>query len=125
MRDISNRNSQYAAHLSQAECASRTFLDGVDLLNQQPSWQNMTVLVHGDHGSRIGLEDLSIPIAESSSKIQKLDAYSNFLAIRLPGSAKGRVINEPVRIDDIFDQLIMNDFNGIDLSLLPQRRHPF
>lgn len=125
MRDISNRNVRYAGHLRQAKCTSRTFLDGVDLLKQQPSWSNMTVLVHGDHGSRIGLEDLSIPIGESSSEIQKLDAYSTFLAIRLPGSTKGRIINEPVRIDDIFNQLIMNDFNGIDLSLLPQRQPPF
>jgi hypothetical protein len=120
------RIDRYTAHVQQAECTSSRLFENLDAFTKRADWAQTTVIVHGDHGSRLATEDRSAwPTIDEAKGMLAMDIYATFMAVRLPGSSRGRVIDTPVRVDDVFNHLVKADFKSLDVRALPERAHPY
>lgn len=120
------RMERYASHLKQAECASGRVLRELEVFARRRDWAETAVVIHGDHGSRIALEDRAAwPDIDNAKGRLAMDIYATFLAVRLPGARKGALVDAPVRVDDVFAHLVKSNFRTLDVDSLPRRPHPF
>jgi hypothetical protein len=110
------RADRYRLYMQQVQCSQRLLFKFMDALGQNEWFREATVLVHGDHGSRISLQgetgaDGVGELAQSNDR----DWHGSLIALRHPGSAGAR-IDRPVVLDELFSQLLKNDFAGIDVE---------
>ena len=88
-------------YLEHVVCTERKIGQLFDRLRAEGIYDGATILVHGDHGSRIG-EQPWINLASSRlSERDILDHFATLLAVKTPGSAPG-VVHEPVEIQETF-----------------------
>ena len=66
-------------------------------------YDEATIIVHGDHGSRIGEMPYIVDSPDVYSDQDLLDNFATLLAIKAPGVAPG-VRDEPVPLQQIFAQ---------------------
>ena len=103
-----DRAVRYVRYLQQVECTYR-FIDKVlQALHDTGALQRAIVLVHGDHGSRIGSRDALASWRDLLSKRDILDYYSALYAIRAPGIEPG-VSSEVVSIQALFAEQMLED----------------
>ncbi len=113
---------RYDLFLDQALCASSDVMDLIKAIDSQPQLKDAMIIVHGDHGARITAEtDVSRADLNYSPQRRERDMRATFLAIR-DGQKPGSVIEDDVRIDAVFENLVENDFAGFDLGKV--RRYP-
>jgi hypothetical protein len=82
------RDEVYSAYWDQAACADRLAMELVSAVQATPFGQQAIIIVHGDHGSRIGRDT---PQASREESLQ------TFLAVKTQGST-GKLHTEEVNL---------------------------
>lgn len=89
MNTPESRRHRYAAYYDQIRCTLRKLAALFDAMKAAGTYEEAIILVHGDHGSRIALND---PTAENLSRLtpdDHIDNFSTLFAAKLPGLAPG------------------------------------
>jgi len=108
--------------LEQELCASIDVMYIVKALDSQPHMRDAMIIIHGDHGSRILTKSDAVAAElQLDDAARARDQRGTFLAIR-DGQKPGAVIEDEVRVDAVFEALVKNDFQGLDLGRV--RRYP-
>jgi len=79
------RNWFYQLYFKQVQCGVKKLDRLLTRLETDPKFQNATIVIHGDHGSRIS----SGKYIETNGPRDFIDNYSAFYAIRKPGIVPG------------------------------------
>ena len=85
----SSRSANYVEYFKQVRCAHRLLGEMLEALSEAGVLEQATVIVLGDHGSRLSALD---PITSNASLLTRadiLDSYSVLYAIRSPGVEAG------------------------------------
>lgn len=113
---------RWAMLLEQELCASVDVMYIVKALDNQPHMRDAMIIIHGDHGSRIVTKSDAVAAElQLDDAARARDQRGTFLAIR-DGQKPGSVIADEVRIDAVFEALVENDFQSLDLGKV--RRYP-
>jgi hypothetical protein len=99
------------SYAGQVRCAHKVLAEVLDAIDRTAGSDNSIVIVHGDHGSRIGTRG---PPGESLQSVSAdlLNAnYSTLLAVRRPG-VPSAVHAEPVPVQDFIWELTRGKFTG-------------
>ena len=95
------RQDMYRRYLNQVVCAETQMDDLFAQLKTIGVYDEATIIVHGDHGSRIGERPYIIAHPEMLTAQDLLDHYATLLAIKAPGIKPG-MNNAPVALQAIF-----------------------
>lgn len=83
------RASRYHLYLEQVQCLYRKLDDIFDRMRPAKIFDDSIIILHGDHGSRLGLRD---PDAQARTLLNPTDlgdAFSTLFAVKLPGKPAG------------------------------------
>lgn len=95
------RKARYGGYISQLVCVSETMTQLFAKLERLGVYDEATIIVHGDHGSRIGERRFNFVAADSLSDRDMMDHFSTLLAVKMPDISAG-VNSRPVAIQDQF-----------------------
>jgi hypothetical protein len=93
-----SRRHSYAQYFEQIHCVQKRLGVLFAAMKRTGTFEKSTIVIHGDHGARIGLTDPAAATLQKMSPADYADAYSTLFAIKAP---------------DV-------DF-GVDLRMLPLR----
>ena len=82
------RHAAYRVYLEQLICTQRQVARLFEQLKRLGVYEEATIIVHGDHGSRIAESTVHKP-AESLTDRDLLDHFTTLLAVKAPGLAAG------------------------------------
>jgi hypothetical protein len=123
---IEYREAAYKQYFAQTHCLMKTLDRVFDALKQAGVWDESTIILHGDHGSRITLRDPFETHLDALSSRDMIDSYSTFYAIRSPDFAAG-YDGRTVSIQDLFAERIFDSGRITDEAIVhsaPNIRHP-
>jgi len=86
-----HRAARYRAYLEQVGCVYAKLGDILDGMRKRGILDKSIIVVHGDHGSMIGLLDAVALNAGKLGDRDIIDTYSTLFAAKLPGAAAGEV----------------------------------
>lgn len=84
-----SRHRAYASYFDQLECTRRALHAFFEELQKTGAFDDGTIIVQGDHGSRISLVPANSRFAEQLSDADLVDLYSVLFAVRGPGFERG------------------------------------
>ncbi|MEM7221589.1 MAG: hypothetical protein AAF495_01330 [Pseudomonadota bacterium] len=100
------RVEAYELYFLQVRCAMRSLSRVFAALKEAGLWERSTIVLHGDHGSRIALRDPIEAYLDKLTEEDLVDAYSTFFAIRSPGVAPG-YDPRSVSVQDLFAEFFL------------------
>jgi len=84
-----SREELYELYLQQVQCLY-TKLDVLfNRMRAAGMWEDSIIILHGDHGSRLGLHDPDIDPFNVLTESDYSDAFSTLFAVKLPGKQAG------------------------------------
>jgi hypothetical protein len=95
------RSDHYGRYLGQLICADRQMQSLFAYLKTLGIYDEATIIVHGDHGSRIAVRPAATKRPELLDDQDKRDNFVALLAIKAPGVVPG-VHDEPVALQRLF-----------------------
>ena len=101
------RRSRYHLYFDQVRCTQRKLARIFETLRDTGQFANSTIIIHGDHGSRISL---ITPMDETADKVSRndlIDSYSTFFALRHSEMAAGQDRRQQ-SISNLFAGIVMN-----------------
>lgn len=102
LADQSAKHSDYYdRYLRQLRCVARKLDDFMEAVSQKENYRDALIVVHGDHGSRISINDL----VEDYKPRDFVDNYGAFFAVRGPAVVPG-VDCEFVSLPEIFRRYV-------------------
>jgi hypothetical protein len=100
------RTTSYIRYFKQVQCTHRRIAALLQAMDKAGILDRATVVIHGDHGSRISLSGSINKKAGQMSDLDLIDNYSTFFAIRLPGQDGG--YERRIRsVQDVFTDLVL------------------
>jgi hypothetical protein len=78
------RKKAYADYFDQVHCVVQLLDNIFTSMNEAGLLRDATVIVHGDHGSRITIRDPIIAYRDQATKSDYIDSFSTLFAIRTP-----------------------------------------
>ena len=103
----------YARYLKQIQCAHVMVDKVINKLNSNPETQDSTIIVSGDHGSRIPASAIYRgPLFSSEEYIQ---FFSTFFAVHSPSFAPG-YDKRPFALDELFKVFSLKEPNLLELE---------
>lgn len=101
------RVEAYQRYFEQTTCLLGLLDDLFDAMRDRGIFDDATIIVQGDHGSRITIHDPVVESADQLSPRDLIDAYSTLFAIRIPGVAGG--YDTHMRsVQDLFGEYVLN-----------------
>jgi hypothetical protein len=100
------RIALYRRYLPQLRCADQQMAKLFEELKELGIYREATIIVHGDHGSRIGERPYITEMPNSLNAQDKVDHYATLLAIKAPGIAPG-LHSEPVALQHVFAETFL------------------
>ncbi len=97
------RKTRYERYFKQTRCLHTALNKVYDALASTGFYHKATIIVHGDHGSRIGRFDINAKTINRASRQDVIDAYSTFYAVKRPDQA-GAVNLETRSVQDLFGE---------------------
>lgn len=79
-----HRKRAYRLYFSQVRCTMKVLERVFEALKENGLWDDATIIVHGDHGSKITLRDPVIENIPELTSRDLIDGYSTLYAIRSP-----------------------------------------
>ncbi len=101
-----SRRRRYEAYFDQLGCLYRVLREFLDDLEANGLLQDATIILQGDHGSRISLLTPNRDSAERLSDADLVDNYSVLFAVRRPGSEPVYNVN-PRSIQALFAETFL------------------
>jgi hypothetical protein len=122
-RTSEGRSLRYDQYLRQVECVYTKLDDLFKRMQSAGIFSDSIIIIHGDHGSRLGLRFLQEGEQGNLTEVDYMDALSTLFAARIPGKP-GRYDPSLHAIDDL-----LIDTLGVSLGRAPAnsipRRKPF
>jgi hypothetical protein len=84
-----DRRERYVEYLDQIRCTFRKVAQLLDRMKAEGIFDDALIVIHGDHGSRIGPSLVDFENRDLLTPQSYLDAFSTLVAIRAPGYASG------------------------------------
>ena len=106
----------YRSYLGQLVCADKQMHQLFAELKALGVYDDATIIIHGDHGSRLAEGPFITPSPEILTAQDRLDHFSTLLAIKAPGVTPG-IHEEPVVLQQIFAQTFLG--GGLPTSPAP------
>ena len=107
------RLQAYRRYLPQVACTAQKVKAALEDLKRLGIYEEATIIVHGDHGARIG-EHAFRAAAERMTERDLVDHFATLLAIKRPGITPG-VRAQPVPIQRIFAETFLDGGVGAEL----------
>jgi hypothetical protein len=107
---VSNHNyreTAYKYYFMQTVCTVNLLDDLFRALDENNQLEGSTIIIHGDHGSRITLADPVSPMADVLTPRDFIDSFSTLFAIRSPAVEPGYV-SELTAIQPLFTELLLD-----------------
>jgi hypothetical protein len=101
------REARYRLYFAQLACTETRIAKLVDQLKRLGVYDEATIIVHGDHGSRIGERKFREIAAEQLTDRDLLDHYSSLFALKMPGITAGRR-EGPTLIQEAFANIFLS-----------------
>ena len=101
------REAAYKLYFSQVRCVTVMMSQVFDALKEAGLWQDATIILHGDHGSRISLRDPISGHADQLTPQDMTDLFSALFAIRSPKTQPG-FDPRTLAIQDLFSEYFFN-----------------
>lgn len=116
---VRTRESRYKQYISQANCLLDILNGLFEQLKYDDIFSEATIVIHGDHGSRLSIQKPTIDNIDNVSNLDLIDAFSTIFAIRQPQGLT-RYSTEQLSLLELFSNydLIDNNHNP-DLSGAP------
>ena len=99
---------RYRAYIAQSRCTHLRLGEILDRIPARADLSDTTIIIHGDHGSKIVLQE---PYARFRNVIRDrdiVDSYSAMFAVKKPGLAAGEVLDQR-SIQSLFADLVMGN----------------
>ncbi len=84
---LNSRIERYKAYFDQIRCTQGQLQVLFDSLRAAGRYEESTIIIHGDHGSRISIWNPGITVSDRLSDRDIVDNYSTLYAIKQPGVA--------------------------------------
>ena len=101
------RRTRYLSYFDQVRCTQRELAGIFEALRDTGQFADATIIIHGDHGSRIALLAPSNEAAEEVSRDDLIDSYSTLFALRRSDLAAGQDRRQQ-SISSLFAEFAMN-----------------
>lgn len=86
-----SRRETYDAYFKQLQCANKMFRQFITELKAQGVYDSATIIVHGDHGSRINRNWPTIANKEKLVRSDYIDGFPTLFAVKAPGIEPGYI----------------------------------
>ncbi len=104
--DLKSRAERYPQYLDQVACTTKKFGEMFDALDEAELFEDMTILIHSDHGSRISLRVPHLEAAGSRLREEDtIDCFSTLFAVKAPGITPG-YDRRMLPLGPLFEQII-------------------
>lgn len=103
-----NKKSRYEAYLDQLRCSQKLMAQLLEIFAANPVMKNSTIIIQGDHGSRIHINKKIHSIKSKFSELDKSDMvqyFSTLMAIRSPQLKAGYDLT-PLPLEIILQNLL-------------------
>jgi hypothetical protein len=101
------RRTRYLLYFDQVRCTQRKLAGIFEALRDTGQFADSTIIIHGDHGSRISLLAPSNEAAEEVSRDDLIDSYSTLFAVRRSDLGAGQDRRQQ-SINNLFAEFAMN-----------------
>jgi hypothetical protein len=115
LNSSSERQARYRLYLAQLVCTAGRIRGLFQELRDLGVYDEATIVVHGDHGSRIGEHHFRHLPAAALTERDTLDHYSTLLAVKAPGVVPG-IREEPVVLQRLFSEIFFGAAPDSDAS---------
>ncbi|GEM_PF-2179082 len=109
MNSVGARRANYSHYLEQVECVNQQLQSLFDALKSSGSYDKAHIVVHGDHGSRIGTHNLrhrpSYRQDFRPSAENMVDVFGTLFAYKPPGSSAGTYRREMESVSALLDKV--------------------
>lgn len=112
---LRERDTRYALYFEQAQCTARIVRHMMDAVQANPALRDAVIILHGDHGARIGLPEGILSALAYTAADYRNDWLATFAAVRIPNETGGTDEN-PSTLRDIFQSLVDADFTSLPRS---------
>jgi hypothetical protein len=109
---MADRAQRYPLYLEQVECTLTKLDTLLAAIDRNPALSDATLILHGDHGTRIGMNTAGKPLASL------LDWHPTLVAVRFPDRAP-RIFDRAVDLQDVMHDLLRNDFQTLKEETIP------
>ena len=89
------RSQRYNRYIDQIECQQILLSNLLKSINNNSVWNDSTVIIHGDHGSRIALHKPELKIESEPTTEGHIDYFSTLFAVRFGSHSTGKYIESP------------------------------
>jgi hypothetical protein len=107
------RRELYRMYLAQVVCTASRMEELFAHLRALSVYDEATIIVHGDHGSRIGERPFIHAAPAALTDQDLLDHYATLLAVKAPGFEPG-IRDEPTVVQKIFADAFLDGRHGFD-----------
>ena len=101
------RTELYRLYLQQLICTQRKVGEVLDELKKLGVYDKATIIVHGDHGSRIGERPYIQASPAELDQTDLIDHFATLLAAKFPGNIPG-IRDEPTALQDFFARTFLD-----------------
>lgn len=84
-----SRRQSYAQYFNQIQCVQKRLGNLFSAMKRAGTFDRATIVIHGDHGARIGLHDPHTATIPQLTSADYVDAYSTLFALKSPGVQAG------------------------------------
>ncbi|MDA0662510.1 MAG: hypothetical protein O3B08_06710 [Proteobacteria bacterium] len=84
-----SRRLSYAQYFAQVGCVEKRLAELFSALKRANAYDRATIVIHGDHGARIGLTDPGTATVSTLTRADYIDGYSTLFALKTPGIPSG------------------------------------
>jgi hypothetical protein len=106
------RQLRYQRYFEQTRCLYRKLDTVFESLRRSERFADAVIIVHGDHGSRIALDDPSSGRTQPLGDGDKVDSFSTLFAVKAPGVAPGYDLRL-MSLQTLFGYLLGNRFRSV------------
>ncbi len=118
---LHTRRARYRLYVDQVTCTQKIIAKIVDAVKAQPKLHDATILVHGDHGARISINNRKATSqAGYDERAYQLDRRATLLAVKGP-NLPVRSDSRSVRLDDVVHTLWATDFASYQAAFETKR----
>jgi hypothetical protein len=109
-----------AAYYEQVRCVTKLVGLALKALEKSDAAGNYTVIVHGDHGSRLTRIDPGLSWRHHVGDADYIASHSTFFAVRVPDGVPKYVVG-PLKVSGILENVVVGEFRKIP-TLNPEIR---
>lgn len=104
---LATRRTRYLLYFDQVRCTQRKLAQIFEALRDTGQFADATIIIHGDHGSRISLFAPSNESIDGVSRDDLIDSYSTLFALRHSELAAGQDRSQQ-SINNLFAEIMLN-----------------